>query len=1031
MRSLKLSSFVFLCSILLLGCSARRSQKVVLDDRGNMEAGFLVSPADTSSWKMVSVKGETFPPADSLNGYSCILVSFSVLNRLDYHALNTLKRYLEAGGGGVVAIRDTILHQKKWPWLQQWNNNPSGKKLKQDNSPLYILEKGYTSQALSDALSYAIGHNRYPDYGKAHTLAVPDSSRYTQIELAHGLDEPLEMAILPNSDVLFVERKGAVRIYDAAAKKVKTIAVLNVFSGIEDGLLGVALDPDFSHDHWIYLYYSPAGRDSVDRLSRFELIGDSLLMRSEKILLEVHTQRIYCCHTGGDVGFGPDGSLYVSVGDNTDADDPYKVGYPPVDERAGHELADDQATAANTNDLRGKILRIKPQSDGSYSIPGGNLFPNGRARTKPEIYVMGLRNPYRFTIDWKTNILYWGEVGPDTRVKGRDGSLMSYDEVNKAATAGFYGWPYFLGNNDAFPMYNFATGKEGPRKDPSHPINDSRNNTGLRVLPPARPAMIWYGKDSSTEFPLVGKGGASIMAGPVYHSDLFPDAPYKLSDYYNGKLFIYDWIRHWIMAVTLDKNGNYVRMEPFLENLDFSAPMDLKFGPDGALYALEYGTNWFSKNTDAKIVRIEYQEGNRSPIAFAKVDKHYGAAPMTVLFSAAGSKDYDKDDKLSYSWKIGDKVLVGQNTSYTFNSPGVYHAMLTVKDNHGANGTATVEVNVGNSPPRVSINTHSNKSFYWDKESLDYHVDVQDAEDKKIDTSRIKVSFGYLPNDKDVAVVLSGGQQLGSLKFVRGQQLISSLDCKSCHAINEKSVGPSFTSVASRYADKKGVIDKLAHKIIEGGSGNWGTRQMSAHPALALADAKVLVNYILSLSGDEARPKVSGSIALDKDKGKTRGAYILSASYTDNGANGIKPINGKDYIVLRYPRLQAEDYDEGNVKVLHIAVQNFGFITGIRHGSYIEFDHLDLTHIRHLRYKIQPGGPGGHIELHLDKPDGELISSIKVPAGKAPSYTEGWQEITTEVKETIGSHRLYFVFTNPQAQGKYLFNLDWIYFSNE
>ena len=166
----------------------------------------------------------------------------------------------------------------------------------------------------------------------------------------------------------------------------------------------------------------------MNRLSRFDIIGDSLLPGSEKILLEIPTQRIFCCHSAGGIAFGPDSLLYVAIGDNTNADDPFKEGVQPVDERPGHELADDQGTAANTNDLRGKILRIRPERDGSYSIPEGNLFPEGTPKTKPEIYVMGLRNPYRLTIDMKTNFLYWGEVGPDTGF-GKDGNRMSYDEI--------------------------------------------------------------------------------------------------------------------------------------------------------------------------------------------------------------------------------------------------------------------------------------------------------------------------------------------------------------------------------------------------------------------------------------------------------------------------------------------------------------------------------------------------------------------------------------------------------------------------
>lgn len=101
--------------------------------------------------------------------------------------------------------------------------------------------------------------------------AGPDSSRFTYNTLVSGLDEPMEIALLPNYDIVIVERKGAVKYFDNTTKELSNIAQFNVFSGIEDGLLGVAADPNFKNNHWLYFYYGVAGDKSVSQLARFEL----------------------------------------------------------------------------------------------------------------------------------------------------------------------------------------------------------------------------------------------------------------------------------------------------------------------------------------------------------------------------------------------------------------------------------------------------------------------------------------------------------------------------------------------------------------------------------------------------------------------------------------------------------------------------------------------------------------------------------------------------------------------------------------
>jgi glucose/arabinose dehydrogenase len=326
-----------------------------------------------------------------------------------------------------------------------------------------------------------------------------------------------------------------------------------------------------------------------------------------------------CCHTGGSIAFGKDRTLFLSTGDNTNPFDEkgqkfLNRGYAPIDDRPGHEQFDARRSSGNTNDLRGKILRIRVKEDGTYEIPEGNLFAKGQEKTRPEIYVMGNRNPYRISVDKQNGFLYWGEVGPDasedTTLRGSRG----YDELNQARKAGYFGWPLFVGNNFPYREYDFNTGKPGEQFVPEKPLNKSANNTGLQELPPVSPAFIYYPYTASKDFPQVGSGGRNAMAGPVYYTSMFPEAT-RLPEYYNDKLFIYDWMRGWIKAVTMRPNGDFDKMEPFMPSTKLFNPIDIEVGPDGKLYILEYGRGWFMKNSDAALSRIDYNGGKLEPKA--------------------------------------------------------------------------------------------------------------------------------------------------------------------------------------------------------------------------------------------------------------------------------------------------------------------------------------------------------------------------------------------------------------------------------
>ncbi|MDZ7632165.1 MAG: ThuA domain-containing protein [Gemmatimonadaceae bacterium] len=370
-----------------------------------------------------------------------------------------------------------------------------------DGGRAWYTELGHTVESYSDSLflkhvlggiQYAIGERRALDYSRATAMRPMADSLFRKVALTTGtLAEPTELAVLPNGDALIAQRGGAVALYRDADRSVKPAGTLAVYSkskngsNVEEGLLGLTLDPEFATNRFVYLFYSPADT-SVNRLSRFEFDGDSLKMGSEKIVLQFYSQREICCHTGGSLAFGPGRLLYISTGDNSTPFDERGEKYPshgfsPTDDRPGHEPYDARRTSANTNDLRGKILRIRVLANGTYDIPAGNLFAPGTADTRPEIFVMGNRNPYRVSVDQKSGFLYWGEVGPDAA----DDSLATrgprgYDEINQARVAGNFGWPLFVGPNAAYHEWDYATGRSGPLFTAAAPDGKADHSTRRR-----------------------------------------------------------------------------------------------------------------------------------------------------------------------------------------------------------------------------------------------------------------------------------------------------------------------------------------------------------------------------------------------------------------------------------------------------------------------------------------------------------------------------------------------------------------------
>ncbi|MEJ7678254.1 MAG: ThuA domain-containing protein [Segetibacter sp.] len=329
-----------------------------------------------------------------------------------------------------------------------------------DGGRAFYTGGGHTKESYTDTLflqhllggiKYAIGNNRPLNYSKSYAVKAPEDNRFTKTILSDDLNEPMELTVAPDGRVFFTERSGKFYMYDPVAKKTKLVYDFPA-KAVEkylNGLIGITLDPDFKQNNYIYFFYS-SNTDSQyhQNISRFKLTSDNNLdTTTEQVIIKIPIDLEVSAHTGGSLAWDKDKNLFISAGDNTT---PFESdGYAPIDEREGRKVFDAQRSAGNPNDLRGKILRIHPEADGSYTIPEGNLFPKGTPGTRPEIYVMGCRNPYRISVDQATSIVYWGEVGPDAGQDSRHGPR-GYDEFNQAKKAGNFGWPYFVGNSIAY-----------------------------------------------------------------------------------------------------------------------------------------------------------------------------------------------------------------------------------------------------------------------------------------------------------------------------------------------------------------------------------------------------------------------------------------------------------------------------------------------------------------------------------------------------------------------------------------------------
>jgi cytochrome c len=620
--------------------------------------------------------------------------------------------------------------------------------------------------ALSACVAAALGAVfALPSMALAQDTEFPDQSRFQKVLLNDRPGEPMSIAVLPDGRVLHTARTGQIRIHNPRTG-LNTLVInmadaaqnpRGLYQHDEEGLQGIAVDPNFEDNHWVYLYYSPRLNTPVDvfgtginegdapetlttqadrdrlalfaaspqtnyiQLSRFKFEQGQLKVGTEQEIIRVPVDRGLCCHVGGQIEFDGQGNLYLSTGDDTN---PFQSsGYTPIDDRANRNPAfDARRSAGNTNDLRGKILRIRVKQNGGYSVPGGNLFRPGQAQTRPEIYAMGLRNPFRFSVNRTNGDIYVGDYSPDARAPDPGRGPQGTGRWMLIRSPGNYGWPFCASPDLPYVNYDFDSATSGEEFNCDRPLNDSRNNTGMRRLPQVVQPDVWYSYPEADfgVFPelLEHRGGNGIgpMGGPAYQPDPENDSPLRWPNVFRGHPLFYEWTRDYVKVFELNRpNGGTLAAIHHLfggstaenPNVVQDNPMDMEFGPNGALYTLEYGDGFFSENPEAQLSRIDFVRGGEyTPVVKVAADVTAALTPpLTVQFSSAGTEDPD-GDALAYAWDFDANGTIDSrqaNPTYTYTQRGTFEATLRVTDTSGRSASNSVQIIVGNQRPRVQL----------------------------------------------------------------------------------------------------------------------------------------------------------------------------------------------------------------------------------------------------------------------------------------------------------------------------------------
>ena len=499
---------------------------------------------------------------------------------------------------------------------------------------------------------------------------------------------PTALAVTSDGRMLITTQPGSLRIHQHGELDPGAALDLSarLCSDSERGLLGVAVDPGFQSNRFIYLYYTARrgpgcpnnSPDSpVNRVSRFTLSDANLVDPASELVLVDNIPSPNGNHNGGDLQFGKDGHLYVAVGDGGC-------------DYAGGGCGGANDAARDRHVLLGKVLRIT--ADGG--VPTTNPFRgpttarcNVTGRSSPgtvcqETFAWGLRNPFRLAFD---------PNAAETRFYVNDVGQSSWEEIDLGRSGADYGWNVREGHCVA----GSTTDCPPPPAGMTDPVYD-------------------YGR---------GSGCGSITGGAFVPAGEWPSAyddAYLFADYVCGKIF----------AISPEAGGRFARTE-FATGLGNSSAVHLGFAPFGTRSALYYTT--YAGGGEVRRIR-HTGAANRAPTAAMSASPTSGPVPLAAGFDGGASSDPDAGDALTYLWDFGDgsppQETSGSSVIHSYATAGDYTATLRVRDDAGAvSAPATLSISAGNTAPLPVIESPPRDGRFAVGESVVLRGSGTDAED--------------------------------------------------------------------------------------------------------------------------------------------------------------------------------------------------------------------------------------------------------------------------------------------------------------